>query len=80
MKHLPSSADKIKERDWRPTSLLRWTGYGLGRLLQLLAMWLLLVALITAGPYGPSPRLFGAGIAMFVAGWGLVKLVVRRRA
>ena len=43
--------------------------YYLGRFLQLLGMWLLLVALFTAGPLGPSPRLFGAGVASFVAGW-----------
>ena len=49
--------------------------YYLGRGLQLLGMWLLLVSIVTAGPLGPSPRLFGAGVAAFVAGW----LLVRRR-
>ena len=49
--------------------------YYLGRFLQLLGMWLLGVALFTAGPLGPSPRLFGAGVAVFIVGW----LAVRRR-
>lgn len=61
-------------------SLAGWTVYSCGRLLQLLAMWLLLVALFTAGPFGPSPRLFGVGIAAFVAGWGLVKLITGRQS
>ena len=43
--------------------------YYTGRALQLLGMWLLLVALFTAGPLGPSPRLFAAGIGLFIAGW-----------
>ena len=49
--------------------------YYVGRGLQLIGMWLLLVSIATAGPLGPSPRLFGAGIAVFLAGW----LIVRRR-
>ena len=49
--------------------------YYLGRFLQLLGMWLLVVALFTAGPLGPSPRLFGAGVAVFIVGW----LAVRRK-
>ena len=49
--------------------------YYVARLLQLLGMWLLLVAIFTAGPLGPSPRLFGAGVAVFIVGW----LIVRRR-
>ena len=47
--------------------------YYIGRSLQLAAMWLLLVALFTAGPMGPSPRLFAFGIAIFVVGWGIVR-------
>ena len=43
--------------------------YYAGRALQIFAMWLLLVSLFTAGPLGPSPRVFGAGIAVFIAGW-----------
>ena len=50
--------------------------YYLGRFLQLLGMWLLLVAIFTAGPLGPSPRVFGVGVGVFVVGW----LCVRRRA
>lgn len=49
--------------------------YYLGRGLQLLGMWLPLVAIVTAGPLGPSPRLFGAGVGAFVIGW----LIVRRK-
>jgi len=45
-----------------------------GRLGQLIGMWLLLVDLFTAGPLGPNPRLFAAGIAVFVAGWGVTRL------
>jgi len=48
--------------------------YYLGRCGQLLGMWILLVDLFTAGPMGPNPRLFGAGVAVFLAGWGLTKL------
>jgi hypothetical protein len=50
--------------------------YYLGRFLQLLGMWLLIVAIVTAGDLGPSPRLFGGGVAVFIGGW----LIVRRRA
>ena len=47
--------------------------YYVGRSLQLLGMWLLIVAIVIAGPLGPSPRIFGAGIAVFVVGWFIVK-------
>lgn len=57
---------------------MRWLLYYSGRLLQLIGMWLLLVSLFTAGPLGPSPRMFGAGIGVFVAGWLLVRGVLRR--
>jgi len=50
--------------------------YYLGRFLQVLGMWLLLVSLFTAGPLGPSPRLFGGGVAAFVAGWLVVRKMV----
>jgi len=46
----------------------------LGRLAQLLGMWLLLVDIFTASPMGPSPRLFGIGVAVFVVGWALTKV------
>ncbi|HZR24383.1 MAG TPA: hypothetical protein VFA59_12390 [Vicinamibacterales bacterium] len=45
----------------------------IGRLAQLMGMWLLLVDIFTAGPMGPSPRLFGLGVAVFVGGWALTK-------
>jgi hypothetical protein len=45
-----------------------------GRLAQLIGMWLLLVDLFTAGPLGPSPRLFAAGVAIFLGGWALTRL------
>ena len=47
--------------------------YYVGRGLQLLGMWLLLVSIVTAGPLGPSPRSFGAGIGVFGLGWLLVR-------
>ena len=47
--------------------------YYVGRTLQLVGMWLLLVAIVTAGPLGPSPSIFGIGIAVFVVGWFIVK-------
>ena len=50
--------------------------YYLGRFLQLLGMWLLLVALFTAGALGPSPRFFGAGVASFLIGWLVVRQVI----
>jgi hypothetical protein len=46
-----------------------------GRFMQLIGMWLLLVDLFTAGPLGPSPRLFAAGVGTFLAGWGATRLV-----
>ncbi len=51
------------------------TLYYVGRGAQMLGMWLLLVDIFTAGPAGPSPRLFAVGVAIFIAGWGLVKAV-----
>jgi len=49
----------------------------LGRFGQVIGMWVLLVDLFTAGPMGPSPRLFALGVAAFLAGWGLTKAVRR---
>ena len=48
--------------------------YYLGRLGQLLGMWLLIVDVVTAGPMGPQPRPFAVGVAVFVAGWGLTRM------
>jgi hypothetical protein len=51
--------------------------YYAGRALQVLGMWLLVVDVFMAGPMGPSPQIFGAGVAVFLAGWGLTKYVAR---
>ena len=48
--------------------------YYLGRFGQLIGMWLLLVDVVTAGPMGPDPRLFGIGVGVFLAGWALTKV------
>jgi hypothetical protein len=45
-----------------------------GRGAQLIGMWLLLVDLFTAGPLGPSPRIFAAGVAVFLGGWAMTRL------
>ena len=42
-------------------------------MLQLLGMWLLVVDVFMAGPAGPDPKLFGYGIAVFIAGWLMVR-------
>ena len=47
--------------------------YYAGRFGQLLGMWLLVVDIFTAGPLGPSPRLFAAGVAVFLVGWALAR-------
>jgi hypothetical protein len=41
---------------------------------QLIGMWLLLVDLFTAGPMGPDPKTFGAGVIVFLIGWALLRL------
>ena len=45
----------------------------LGRFAQVLGMWILLVDVVTAGPLGPNPRLFGMGVAVFLGGWALTR-------
>jgi hypothetical protein len=52
--------------------------YYVGRFAQIAGMWLLLVDIFTAGPLGPSPRLFAIGIGVFVAGWGIAKVSRQR--
>ena len=52
--------------------------YYLGRAAQLIGMWLLLVDIFMAGPLGPSPQLFAAGIGVFLAGWGLTRVASQR--
>ena len=47
--------------------------YYLGRGGQILGMWILLVDVVTAGPLGPNPKLFGVGVVAFLAGWGLTR-------
>ena len=47
--------------------------YYFGRFLQLIGMSILLMAIVQAGPLGPSPRTFGAGIVAFIVGWLFVK-------
>ena len=47
--------------------------YYVGRILQVFAMWILLVDIFTAGPLGPAPNPFYAGVAMFLAGWLMVR-------
>ena len=52
--------------------------YYVGRLGQIVGMWVLLVDIFTAGPLGPSPRLFATGVVVYLVGWGLTR--VGRRA
>ena len=47
----------------------------LGRFGQLVGMWILLVDVVTAGPLGPNAKLFATGVAVFLAGWGLTKVI-----
>jgi hypothetical protein len=47
--------------------------YG-GRGAQLIGMWMLLVDVVMAGPLGPNPKLFAAGVAVFLAGWAATRL------
>jgi hypothetical protein len=47
--------------------------YYLGRLLQAIAMWVLLVDIFMAGPMGPEPNPFYVGTAIFLVGWLLVR-------
>jgi len=49
----------------------------IGRFAQLIGMWLLLVDLFTAGPMGPSPKLFAAGVGVFLAGWAVSRAAKR---
>jgi len=51
--------------------------YYAGRLGQLMGMWILLVDVFTAGPMGPEPKPFGVGVVVFLAGWGLTRVIRR---
>jgi hypothetical protein len=51
-----------------------------GRFLQVLAMWILLMdVFVLAGPMGPPPKPFYAGVGIFVAGWLMVRQSSRPR-
>ena len=47
--------------------------YYTGRLLQALAMWVLLVDIFMAGPMGPQPNPFYVGVVLFIIGWFMVR-------
>ena len=49
------------------------TLYYAGRFLQLVGMSILLMAIVEAGPLGPSPSTFGVGVAVFIVGWLIVR-------
>ena len=53
------------------------TLYYIGRLAQLIGMWLLVVDVFAAGPLGPNPKLFGAGVMVFLCGWAVTRAVKR---
>lgn len=49
--------------------------YYIGRGGQIIGMWMLMVDMFTAGPLGPNPRLFALGVAVFLSGWGLTRII-----
>jgi hypothetical protein len=49
--------------------------YYVARFAQIVGMWILLVDLFMAGPMGPDAKIFGAGVVVFLAGWGLLRLL-----
>ena len=50
-----------------------------GRILQVFAMWILLLdVFVLAGPNGPPPNPFYLGIGMFFLGWFMVKQTSKR--
>lgn len=51
--------------------------YYIGRGLQLVGMWVLLVDLFMAGPLGPAFQPFAIGVVVFLAGWALARVVPR---
>ena len=67
---VPSELD-IRHSTFKTTMIVI---FYLGRGAQVIGMWLLMVDLFTAGPMGPSPRLFAAGVVLFLAGWGLSRV------
>ncbi len=51
--------------------------YYVGRFGQILGMWILMADVFMAGPLGPEPRPFAIGVAIFLAGWGLTRVLKR---
>ena len=52
--------------------------YYTGRVLQAVAMWILLMdVFVLAGPMGPPPNPFYVGVAMFIVGWLMVRTVAK---
>ena len=49
----------------------------LGRAGQVLGMFMLLEDIVMAGPMGPQPWPFAEGVAVFLAGWALTRLLGR---
>jgi hypothetical protein len=47
--------------------------YLTGRFGQLMGMSLLMLAVFTAGPLGPSFQIFATGVGVFAAGWLLTR-------
>ena len=70
--HAPEEVPREKVRNAVTRAL-----YYVGRFTQVIGMWLLLVDLFTAGPMGPNPRLFAAGVVAFLLGWGLTRVLKR---
>ena len=54
------------------------TCYYLGRIGQLIGMWLLVVDVFMAGPMGPQPNPFYVGVALFLVGWFMVRQTAAR--
>ena len=52
--------------------------YYVGRVLQAFAMWVLLLDVFLAGPMGPAPNPFYAGVVMFIVGWLMVRTQTRK--
>ena len=48
--------------------------YQIGRMLQLFGMLDLLYDIVSAGPLGPSPKIFTVGIVVFLGGWAITRL------
>ena len=52
--------------------------YYTGRVLQAVAMWILLIdVFVLAGPMGPPPNPFYVAVAMFIVGWLMVRTVAK---